>query len=138
MEGKKQEAVRANPKDLAAGAFGMDRTTPILRMFDVDKARAFYLDYLGFEVEFEHRYATGMPLYMGLCWGALKLHLSEHHGDACPGATVFIQTVRLDALQGYLAAKPYPYARPHIVDQGWGRTLELSDPFGNRLRFADC
>ena len=32
---------------------------PILRMFDVEKARAFYLGFLGFTVDVEHRFALG-------------------------------------------------------------------------------
>jgi hypothetical protein len=58
---------------------------PILRMFDEHKAREFYLDYLGFEVVFEHRFEPGTPLYMGLSRGACMLHLSGHHGDCAPG-----------------------------------------------------
>ena len=40
------------------------KTTPILRMFDVRKAREFYLDFLGFKVDFEHRFEPSLPLYM--------------------------------------------------------------------------
>ncbi|TIS73102.1 MAG: VOC family protein, partial [Mesorhizobium sp.] len=39
--------------------------TPILRMFDTVKAREFYLNFLGFEVRFEHRFDDNAPLYMG-------------------------------------------------------------------------
>jgi hypothetical protein len=42
------------------------KTTPILRSFDEAKAREFYLDFLGFQVVFEHRFEPGMPLYMGV------------------------------------------------------------------------
>ena len=31
----------------------LQRTIPILRMFDVEKAREFYVGYLGFSVEYE-------------------------------------------------------------------------------------
>ena len=37
-------------------------STPVLRIFDVAKARAFYLDYLGFSVDFEHRFEDALPL----------------------------------------------------------------------------
>ncbi len=58
---------------------------PILRMFDERKAREFYLDFLGFSVEFEHRFEADLPLYLGISRNGLHVHLSEHHGDACPG-----------------------------------------------------
>jgi catechol 2,3-dioxygenase-like lactoylglutathione lyase family enzyme len=32
------------------------RITPILRIFDDAKAREFYVGYLGFEVDWEHRF----------------------------------------------------------------------------------
>ena len=34
----------------------LKRSIPILRMFDVAKAREFYVEYLGFTVDFEHRF----------------------------------------------------------------------------------
>lgn len=116
-------------------AITFERAVPVLRSFDEAKAREFYLGFLGFSVEFEHRYEPALPLYLGIRRGPLVLHLSEHHGDACPGATVLIPVQGLEALRDELQAKAYGYARPEIVDQGWGRTLEVADPFGNRLRF---
>lgn len=113
-----------------------DRPIPILRMFDEAKAREFYVDFLGFSIEFEHRFEAALPLYLGIVRNGLQLHLSEHHGDACPGAAVFIPTHNIEQLRDELLAKKYGYARPHITQQGWGQVLEVCDPFGNRLRFC--
>ncbi|MFT5274628.1 MAG: hypothetical protein ACI9J2_001158 [Saprospiraceae bacterium] len=44
----------------------MKRPIPILRSFDDKKAKDFYIDFLGFELFFEPRFAPDMPLYMGL------------------------------------------------------------------------
>mgnify|MGYP003879831857 FL=1 len=63
------------------------------------------------------------------------LHLSEHHGDACPGAALRIAVADLDAFHAELAAKPYRNLRPGIVTQPWGREVSVTDPFGNRLVF---
>ena len=41
-----------------------NQATTILRFFDESKAREFYIDYLGFKVDWEHRFANDMPLYM--------------------------------------------------------------------------
>lgn len=109
---------------------------PILRMFDEAKAREFYLDFLGFSVEFEHRFEADLPLYLGISRNGLKLHLSEHHGDATPGSAVFIPTHNIEQLRDELLAKRYGYGRPDIVEQGWGKVLEVCDPFGNRIRFC--
>jgi catechol 2,3-dioxygenase-like lactoylglutathione lyase family enzyme len=113
-----------------------DRPIPILRMFDETKAREFYIDFLGFNVEFEHRFAPDLPLYLGIIRNGLHLHLSEHHGDASPGSTVFVPMHNIDLLRDELIAKRYGYGRPEIVEQGWGKILEVYDPFGNRIRFC--
>ena len=109
---------------------------PILRMFDEAKAREFYLDFLGFGVEFEHRFEPGLPLHLGIRRNGLQLHLSGHHGDACPGSTVFVPVNNLQQLHDELNARQYGYSRPQIVDHGWGIIMEVPDPFGNRLRFC--
>ncbi|WP_457818672.1 glyoxalase superfamily protein, partial [Staphylococcus aureus] len=50
---------------------------PILRIFSVEKAREFYLDFLGFQVDWEHRFEPDLPLYMQVRRSGLTLHLSE-------------------------------------------------------------
>ena len=57
---------------------------PILRIFDEDKAKEFYVDYLEFVVDWEHRFEEEMPLYMQISLDSIVLHLSEHHGDCTP------------------------------------------------------
>ncbi|MEO8627855.1 MAG: glyoxalase superfamily protein [Betaproteobacteria bacterium] len=114
------------------------QTIPLLRIFDVDKAKAFYVDYLGFRIDWEHRFDDTAPLYMQVSLGNCVLHLTEHHGDCCPGSKVF---VRLTGLQDYhqaLSAKGYRYLRPGIEDAPWGaKTVEVIDPFGNRICFNE-
>ncbi len=113
-------------------------TCPIFRSFDESKARAFYLDWLGFKVQFEHRFHPGAPLYMGIQRGGLVLHLSEHHGDATPGSITFVRMRAVKALHEEIMARPYANNRPGLEDAPWGLTFEVIDPFGNRLRFAEA
>ena len=77
----------------------LGNSTPILRIFDEAKAREFYVGYLGFRIDWEHRFAPGMPLYLQVSRDGCVLHLSEHHGDACPGAALRIATEDIDDLQ---------------------------------------
>ena len=119
-------------------AIGFDQTVPILRIFSVGKAREFYLEFLGFTLDWEHRFAADLPLYMQVSRGALCLHLSEHHGDACPGSTVFVRMRGVEALHRELTAKSYRYLRPGVERAPWGaRVMEVTDPFGNRIRFNE-
>lgn len=111
---------------------------PILRMFDEAKANEFYVDFLGFTIDWQHRFENGLPLYMQISKDGCTLHLSEHHGDASPGAALRIETAGLDAFQKTLLAKQYRYARPDIEETPWGsRDMSIRDPFGNRLTFTE-
>lgn len=122
--------------ETAAPTATFEKPIPILRMFDETKAREFYIGFLGFSVEFEHRFEADLPLYMGIQRSGLQIHLSEHHGDASPGSTVFVPMRNIELLRNELLAKQYGYGRPDIVQQGWGQILEIHDPFGNRIRFC--
>lgn len=116
---------------------GFGSTTPILRIFDEAKAREFYVDFLGFSVDWEHRFEEGLPLYMQVSKDGCVLHLSEHHGDCCPGSAMRIQTDRLEEFQRELLAKSYKNLRPGVQEMPWGsRDMPIIDPFGNRLTFT--
>ena len=109
---------------------------PILRIFDEAKAREFYVGWLGFAVEFEHRFEADTPIYMGIALGDCRIHLSEHHGDGAPGARIRICVDELEAYHQALTAKQYKYYRPGLQDQEWGtREMTVQDGFGNKLVF---
>jgi uncharacterized glyoxalase superfamily protein PhnB len=67
------------------------------------------------------------------------MQLSEHYGDASPGAAVRIETTELDAFQRHLSAKTYKYANPGAPQETpWGtKELAVKDPFGNKLIFTN-
>ncbi|HSH61775.1 MAG TPA: glyoxalase superfamily protein [Acidimicrobiales bacterium] len=88
------------------------RVVPILRIFDLDMARQFYLDYLGFKVDWEHRFDDAGPLYMPVSKSALVLHLSEHHGDGTSGSAVYVETRGVRAYHAELQEKDYPHLNP--------------------------
>ncbi len=111
-------------------------TIPVLRIFDEAKTRDFYLGYLGFLSDWEHRFADGMPLYMQVSRGGARLHLSEHHGDCSPGGAVRIETAGIDAYLQELQSKDYRFLKPVIESMPWGlREMKLIDPFDNRIIF---
>jgi len=111
---------------------------PILRMFSVEKAKEFYLSYLGFNWDWEHRFDDNAPLYAQISRGRAVVHLSEHHGDGSPGAHLSIAIAGIDAFHAELTAKNYRYMRPGIEDAPWGaRLLTVYDPFGNHITFTE-
>jgi hypothetical protein len=115
-----------------------ERIIPILRVLDELKTREFYIGYLGFAVDFEHRFNDGAPLFMGISRGGLRIFLSEHHGDGIPGTYVRIDVRGIDELHAELQAKKYKYMNPDVRETSWGtRELCVYDPFGNRLIFSE-
>jgi catechol 2,3-dioxygenase-like lactoylglutathione lyase family enzyme len=114
------------------------RTTPVLRSFDEVKAREFYVDFLGFTVDWEHRFAPDMPLFMQVSRAGIVLWLSEHHGDGSPGANVTIEVSGLRAFHAELTGRTYRNARPGIGPFiGGGLEVDVRDPAGNRLAFVE-
>ena len=111
---------------------------PVIRIFSEQKAKEFYLDFLGFSLEWEHRFEEALPLYAQVKRGDLVLHLSEHHGDATPGST---NDVPLEGIRGPARGTDREAVRvrrgPSIVEVPWGLTMEVTDPFGNRFRFCE-
>lgn len=113
---------------------------PILRIFDYEKALAFYIRWLGFTIDWEYK-QPGTPVYLQISFLEIVIHLSEHHGDASPGARVFIDDFKqLEAYQKRLLEKEYAYNKPGIVvpfyDAG-ALEMTVTDPFGNRLTFVE-
>jgi uncharacterized glyoxalase superfamily protein PhnB len=117
----------------------LGKTTPILRIFDETKALEFYVDFLGFKIDWQHRFEPDFPLYLQISRGECVLHLSEHHGDSTPGSALRIETDELEAFQQQLLAKEYQFARPQIQAMPWGsQDMTVTDPFGNRLVFTNA
>jgi uncharacterized glyoxalase superfamily protein PhnB len=118
--------------------FTLSRVTPVLRIFDEAKAREFYVDFLGFKVDWEHRFEGNFPIYMQVSLGDCVLHLSEHYGDGSPGASIRIAVENLDAYRDMLLAKTFKYSRPGIQTMPWGtREMTIRDPSHNRLSFEE-
>ncbi len=112
--------------------------TPLFRMFDEARAREFYVDFLGFSVNWEHRFGPDLPLYMEVARDGVRIHLTGHHGDCCPGAALRVGTRELDTLLAELTEKNDRHARPGIDEPPWGgREMSVTDPFGNRITFFE-
>jgi predicted enzyme related to lactoylglutathione lyase len=113
-------------------------TIPIMRIFDVVKAKDFYIGFLGFEVDWEHTFDGSSPVYLQISKDDLILHLSEHHGDCCPGSTVFVWMNGIEQFHATITSRGYGYMRPSIERTFYNSwCVEVTDPFGNRIRFNE-
>jgi len=113
------------------------QVVPILRIFDVAKAREFYTDFLRFKADWEHRFDDDAPLYMqiqprrsgaSLVGASWRQHAG--FGRLCPhdGDRPAPRRSRRAALQVQPAGNP----RSALGT----REMSVIDLFGNRIRFA--
>jgi catechol 2,3-dioxygenase-like lactoylglutathione lyase family enzyme len=114
------------------------RAVPTFRIFSLEKAREFYLDFLGFKIDWEHRFGPDAPVYMQVSRDGLAIHLSEHHGDGTPGSIAYVYTTGVVELHRELNDKNYRHNHPGLQRQDWGMTeMTVTDPFNNRITFAE-
>lgn len=101
---------------------------PVFLVADAARSVEWYAT-VGFEKVFEHRFATDMPAYVGVRRDDAQIHLSEHVGDARPGALAYVWVDAVEPLADLFGAT--------IDEMPWARDFEVADPDGNRLRFAE-
>ena len=119
---------------------GLHHGIPVLRIFDEQIARRFYVEALGMTVDWGHRFEPELPLYFQVSRDGFTLHLSEHYGDGSPGGVVWIAVDDVRALYDELMALPFELLqqRPGFEPDGpGGPGFSLGDPFHNMLRFAE-
>jgi len=121
-------------------------TIPVLRIFAIDPALQFYVDFLGFTLDFGGpNGGPGTAYYGQVSYGATTLHLAEAAYSASQGATVFVWIDGIEQLRERLNDRrtevpvwgPAVWT-PEIEKAQWnGRVLTVADPFGNHLRFSE-
>lgn len=110
---------------------------PQLRITQAARSLAFYVEQLGFAVDWQHQFEPGFPLFLQISRSGQTLFLTEHHGDAQPGGAVYFWVPDAKACHAEFVAQGLPASVATPEPTPWG-TVEflLVDPDGNRLRFA--
>ena len=68
----------------------------------------------------------------------VTLHLSEHHGDACPGSTAYVRMRGVRDYHAEISSKGYRYLRPAVESRDWtSAEMTVTDPFYNWLVFSE-
>ena len=118
----------------------MSVTKPIFRVFDYSKAIEFYVVWLGFKIDWEHK-PDDAPFYMQISLQDVVINLSEHHGDAAPGSHARVEDfIGLRQYHQQLIDKNYKYNRPGLEIPEWAPNsimMTVYDPFGNRLTLSE-
>jgi hypothetical protein len=70
---------------------------PVLRVSDAERAVTWY-QRLGFTQDSVHRFAPGMPAFVTIARGRMRLFLSDHEDDARPGTLVYLRVRDVEAI----------------------------------------
>jgi hypothetical protein len=127
------------PEVESVRGFELKTSIPVLRMFDEVQAREFYIDYLGFGVDWECQFTPTAPLYMQISFGSAYIHLNGHAKEDEPIGQVNIPVLGLENYCAYLIAKGADYPKPYVEDPryvGRNTDMNIDDPFGNYLVFC--
>jgi len=105
-----------------------EEVVPVLRVADAARAVQWY-ERLGFQKEWEHQFEPGLPWFVSVARGDVRLYLSEHTGDAPPGSLVHLYVRDIDAVSEEFGIP--------VDEEGLaGRGCDFEDPDRNRLRVA--
>src|SRR5207249_4444835 len=73
-----------------------------------------------FAKQSEHRFGPGMPAFVEVARGPVKLFLSEHRGDARPDTLVYLRVPDVDAVAAEFGAT--------VAEQPWGARSSCATP----------
>jgi uncharacterized glyoxalase superfamily protein PhnB len=106
---------------------------PVLPVMDIDRAKHFYVDQLGFSVGWEFRDDSNKEGMLGVQRGGMKITLdcpmSGHGRDAC----VSLEVDSADAYYEEWKDRGVSMKRPPQNEEWNARTFSVTDPFGNTI-----
>lgn len=109
---------------------------PQLRITQAARSLAFYVDGLGFAIDWQHQFEPGFPLFFSITRAGQTVFLTEHTGDCQVGGAVYFIVPDARACHAEFAGRGI-VATQAPTDTPWGTCeVVLTDPDGNRLRFA--
>ena len=99
---------------------------------DIDRAKAFYVDQVGFHADHDVRVNEKLRFVQLTPPGsACSIAIGEGITDMTPGSQKGIQIVVADAEAAHAELVSNGVAASDIDDQPWGRFVYFSDPDGN-------
>ena len=111
---------------------------PQLRITSAPRSLEFYVNGLGFAVDWQHQFEPGFPLFMQLTRMSQTIFLTEHTGDCVVGGAVYFLVPDVDRCFAEFSSRGVSLTAPP-ADTPWGtREMVATDPDGSRLRFASA
>jgi len=114
----------------------MQQVVPALRITDNARSKAFYVDGLGFHIDWEHRFEPHLPAFMQVSRDGLALYLTEHAGDCQVGGLVHLYVPDVDAWYAECLRTGVPVTEAPNESLAGLRDMTVVDPDGNQLRIG--
>jgi catechol 2,3-dioxygenase-like lactoylglutathione lyase family enzyme len=112
------------------------RVVPALRITDYERSKAYYVETLGFTVDWEHRFEPHFPVFMSIVRDGMQVYLTQHSGDCQVGGLVHFVIPNVDAWHREFRERRASVAEAPNDDLGF-RNMTITDPDGNQLRFME-
>ena len=117
-------------------AMPAQRVISALRIIDYERSKAYYVNTLGFTVDWEHRFEPHFPVFMSVVRDGMQLYLTQHSGDCQVGGLVHFVIPDVDAWHREFRERGAKVAEAPNNDLGF-RNMTIVDPDGNQLRFME-
>src|SRR5688572_11145855 len=107
------------------------RIVPTLRITDYAASKRFYVDGLGFQIDWEHRFEPHFPVFMQVSRDGLAFFLTEHSGDCPVGGLIHLYVPDVDSWFVEFQARGVPVQQPPNESLQGLRSMTVLDPDGN-------
>ena len=110
----------------------MQNVIPAFRIADYQRSKAFYVEGMGFQIDWEHRFEPDFPAFVQISKEGMTIYLTEHAGDCEAGGLIHFFVPDVDRWYDELKN----LAEPPNEDLEGLRMMTVVDPDGNQLRIC--
>lgn len=114
----------------------MQKVIPAFRITDYKRSKVFYVEGMGFQIDWEHRFEPDFPVFVQITKDEMTIYLTEHTGDCETGGLIHLFVPDVDQWYDELKHKDILISEPPNENLEGLRMMTVIDPDGNQLRIG--
>ncbi|MEK4425100.1 glyoxalase superfamily protein [Solibacillus sp. FSL K6-1523] len=115
----------------------MQTVIPAFRITDYSRSKVFYIEGLGFQIDWEHRFEPHFPVFVQISKDDMTIYLTEHTEDCQIGGLIHFFVPNVENWYNELKGnKDINIMEPPNESLEGLRMMTLVDPDGNQLRIC--
>ncbi|MCD9021914.1 VOC family protein [Cohnella sp. NL03-T5] len=115
----------------------MQKVIPAFRITDYSNSKAFYVEGMGFQMDWEHRFEPHFPVFAQISKDEMVIYLTEHTGDCQVGGLIHFFVPNVDSWYSEFKSKINSHIiEPPSEDLEGLRMMTVLDLDGNQLRIC--